>query len=108
MVSKTGFTKQALTLAAHDHVTCLSLLPTDPDNVALSVGSYWYGIIRKWTDCYLALHFPQPQPIIGWSYETLVCQKKPVMNWFLNELFTKHKDREPGKYRLVLDFPKDF
>jgi hypothetical protein len=106
MVSRHGFTDQALTQAVHDHITCLSLLPTDPNITRLSVGSYWYGIVRKWTDCYLSLHFQGPGPKVEWSYETLLWQKKPVLNWFLNELFTKHKEKEPGKYRLVLDFPK--
>jgi hypothetical protein len=36
MVSKKGFTKQALRLAQHESIGCLSLLPNNPEQVG------WY------------------------------------------------------------------
>ncbi|MCI0639798.1 MAG: hypothetical protein L0Y58_25355 [Verrucomicrobia subdivision 3 bacterium] len=106
MVSKMGFTPQALVVAKHEFISCLSLLPNDA-NQGLMVGQFWYGMIRRWTDVRLVLRFSPPNPILGeWSYENLLWQKKKIVNWFLNELFNTHScDREPGSYYLSLRFP---
>jgi hypothetical protein len=107
MVSRKGFTDQALVLAKHEFISCLSLLLTDLKQ-GLMIGQFWYGIIRRWSDVRLTLRFPPPIPDLGqWSYEGLLWQRKPIIKWFLNELFTTHaEDREPGRYYLSLAFPK--
>lgn len=43
MVSKKGFTRQALTIAKHEGVGTLSLLPNDPADAGFSIGVRWYG-----------------------------------------------------------------
>jgi hypothetical protein len=107
MVSKKGFTRQALVVAKHEFISCFSLLPSDSTQ-GFMVGQFWYGLIRRWLGVYIVLRFPSPVSDLGqWSYEGLLWQKKPIINWFLNELFETHaKDREPGKYCLSLAFPK--
>src|SRR5260370_12607714 len=49
MVSKKGFTKQALNLARHENIGCLSLLPNDPKQAGFSIRDMWYGVLRIWT-----------------------------------------------------------
>jgi hypothetical protein len=105
MVSKNGFTAQALVVARHEFISCLSLMSSDSQG-GLMIGQYCYGVIRRWSNVYLELTFAGIRPLGHWSYDDLLWQKKPIMNWFLNELFTTHyRDREPGKYRLSLVFP---
>lgn len=106
MVSSKGFTRQALKLAKHEFISCLSLLRQDPEDGVI-IGQFWYGIIRRWKDVRLVLRFSTPVLNLGeWSYDGLLWRKQPIMNWFLNELFTKHATRDPGNYYLSLSFPE--
>ncbi|MCH8964680.1 MAG: restriction endonuclease, partial [Planctomycetes bacterium] len=60
MVSTRGFTKQALKLAEHENIGCLSLIPNDTENVGFSIGDMWYGVIKKWVNVRLCIHFALP------------------------------------------------
>jgi hypothetical protein len=83
MVSKKGFTKQALDLAKHEHIGCLSLLPADPKQAGFSIGDMWYGVIRLWTNPRLVIHFAvPPAPIATFRNETVKWGGKRVINWF--------------------------
>jgi hypothetical protein len=106
MVSRKGFTRQALRLAAHERIGFLSLLPNDPHQVGFAIGHFWYGILQKWTDVYLVIHFPfSPPPNIGPDFDKVRWQGLPVTRWFLRELFTTHsRPKEPGEYSLALTF----
>jgi hypothetical protein len=57
IVSRKGFTKQALKLAKHENIGCLSLLPDHPEQVGFGIGDMWYGVIRKWSNIRLTVHF---------------------------------------------------
>jgi hypothetical protein len=106
MVSKKGFTKQALKLAKHEYIGCISLLPADPRQASFSIGSMWYGVLQKWTDCRLILHFPSPGPSVApFNSESVKWGGMPVVNWFLKELFTTyaHIQRE-GEHVLHIAF----
>ena len=47
MVSRKGFTPQALELAKHEHIGCLSLLPDDPVQAGFSIGCMFYAVISR-------------------------------------------------------------
>jgi hypothetical protein len=105
MVWRKGFTEQALSLAKHEGIGCLSLLPEDPAQCGFSIGEMWYGIIRIWTDVRLTIHFASPTaPIATFDGEHVKYAGKPVMLWFLRELFTTDSDKEPGDFALQVVF----
>jgi len=106
MVTKKGFTPQALTLAKYEHVGCFSLLPNDPEQVGFSIGDVWYGVIWQWTDLRLTIHFDlEAAPISAFSSETVMWKGKPVLNWFIRELLTKHGEEESsGEHTFKLKF----
>ena len=106
IVSKKGFTRQALTLARHEFVSCASLLPNDSHQTGFAVGQFWYGIVTRWKDCRIELAFNSPVRLATFSPESLLWQGKPIANWFLNELFTNYcQNEKPGNHCLVLEFP---
>ena len=59
VVSCRGFTTQALRLAKHENIGCVSLLPTPDEQVGFSIGEAWYGVIKRWTRLRLMVH-PAP------------------------------------------------
>jgi hypothetical protein len=106
MVSRKGFTEQALKLAKHEHIGCLSLLPEDPAQVGFSIGDMWYGVLRLWTNVRLVIHFTVARaPIATFDSNTVKWKGKPVVNWFLKELFTTYaEEAKEGEYTLQLKF----
>lgn len=93
MVSKKGFTKQALQLAKHENIGCLSLLPTPSEQVGFSIGDVWYGVISKWTRVRLEIHFAiQSTPLPTVDANTARWKGKSASKWFLRELFTTYKN----------------
>jgi len=114
IVSRKGFTKQALTLAKHENVGCLSLLPDNPEQVGFSIGDMWYGVVYLWTNIRLiVVHFATdetPSSLPTFDTNTVKWQGKPVINWFIRELCTTYKDEkctESGKaFTLTLEFDK--
>ena len=109
MVSRKGFTKNALKLAKFEHIGCLSLLPEDPQQAGFSIGDWWYGVIRLWTNVRLKVYFSgKPVPIAAFSSNTVKWQGKPVINWFLKDLYTNQADvSEEKKYISTLTFKQD-
>jgi hypothetical protein len=59
MVSRLGFTKQALKVANHENIRCLSLLPGDYDQTGLTLKVTFYARIWSWADFTLSL-VPHP------------------------------------------------
>ena len=95
VVSRKGFTKQALQLARHENIGCLSLLPDNPEQVGFSIGNMWYGVIRMWSNLRLRVHFQSKDPpISNFDGNTVKWKGKPVINWFLKELFTTYSEIE--------------
>ncbi len=115
--SRKGFTQQALRLAEHENIGCLSLLPDDPDQAGFSIGQMFYGVVDLWRNTSLQIHFA-PETIHNTPFkfdsESVLWQGKPVFNWFLRELFTTHKDAEPSEpgkafvLTVKFDQPTDF
>jgi hypothetical protein len=106
MVSKKGFTEQALNLAKHENIGCISLLPEDPKQVGFSIGDMWFGVVSVWTKVRLQIHFAlPPAPMATFDSSTVKWDGKPVINWFLRELFTTHrKETKEGEHALKLVF----
>jgi hypothetical protein len=95
IVSTKGFAKQSLKLAKHENIGCLSLLPDNPEQVGFSIGDMWYGVIRMWSNIRLTVHFESKKsPISTFDGNTVKWQGKPVINWFLKELFTTYSEEE--------------
>lgn len=105
MVSKKGFTKQALALAKHENIACLSLLPHDPKLVGFEVGHYWYGTKRKWIDVRLKVTLADGLLVPGFRSETMKWQGKSVAGWFVRELLTTYGEHKTeGWHSLDLTF----
>lgn len=106
MVSRKGYTKKALKLAKHEYIGCLSLLPEDPGQAGFSIGDMWYGVIQKWTNVRLMIHFAlDPSPIATFNANNLKWNGKPVVNWFLRELFTTYgAEKTEGEFTFELKF----
>jgi hypothetical protein len=93
IVSKKGFTEQALTLARHEGISCLSLLPDDPKQAGFGLGNMWFGVIRKWTDTHLIVHFAGDKPPLeGFASGSVKWNGKPVVNWFPRHLLVERGD----------------
>jgi len=92
IVSSRGFTDQALKLAKHEGIGCLSLLPDDPKQVGFSIGDTWYGRRFKWGKGYITL-FPSddcrvlPDQI---DSRLVMLSGQPVLSWFEKELFSTY------------------
>lgn len=98
IVSRRGFTEQALALAKHENIGCLSLLPDNPKQVGFSIGDTWYGIIDLWTDLRLTVYFSESMDrpnLPTFDANSVKWQGKPVINWFQRELYTTYRDKEP-------------
>ncbi len=106
MVSKKGFTEQALTLARHEGIGCLSLLPTDPNHTGLSVGQMWYGVVQKWVNVRLTIYLPQGvTPPATFDSAEVKWHGQPIVRWFIKELLTTHGNRtEEGPFELSVQF----
>jgi hypothetical protein len=111
MVSKKGFTKQALKLAKHENIGCISLLPDNPEQVGWSIGDMWYGVIDIWKNIRLRVHFASgntPSTLPTFDANTVKYEGKPVINWFMRELFTTYVNEMPAEenhaFTLTLEF----
>ncbi len=111
LVSRKGFTKQALKLAKHENIGCLSLLPENPEQVGFGIGDTLYGVIRMWTNGRLTLQFEsKDSPITQFDTNTVKWKGKPIINWFLKELLTTYSNVEKeGTHYLTVTFsePRD-
>jgi hypothetical protein len=97
MVSRKGFTPQALELAKHEFIACFSLLPENPDLAGFSIGDWWYGKIRRWGSVRLHVNFTGTTvPTNDFKTEEVKWQGKPVEQWFIKELLS-------GKYDDLVD-----
>jgi hypothetical protein len=98
MVSRRGFTTQALRLAKFEKIICYSLVSNEFESGA-AFGQYIYGIVRKWTDYGSVFRFRGPAPQRGQIIpDKILWQQKPVAHWILHELYEKYASKEPGTY----------
>lgn len=107
IVSRKGFTKQALKLAKHEDIGCLSLLPDNPEQVGFSIGDMWYGVFKEWSNIRLKLHSKTKDHIPTFNANTIKFQGKAVKNWFIKELLTTYSNEEKeGTYYWEVKFKK--
>ncbi len=106
IVSRKGFTEQALKLAKHENIGCLSLLPHDPAQSGFSIGDMCYGVIHMWNEVRLIIHFAEtPAPFASFKADAVKYEGKPVSLWFLRELFTTHAmEKTEGKHLFTVTF----
>lgn len=111
VVSRKGFTPQALAVAKHEGVGCLSLLPEATDDVGFAVGDYWFGIVKTWTNLRIGFNpLPHPTYLEGVAGSSIQMDGKEVQRWFYRELVTKHQDQVLNQdYTLTVKFdpPKE-
>ena len=111
VVSRRGFTAQALKLAKHENIGCLSLLPDNPEQVGFGIGDTWYGVIESWTPGQLRIYFADKKSrpsLRKFDSSSVKWQGKPVMNWFQRELFTTYRDEEPAQTGEALTLTVEF
>lgn len=107
MVAKKGFAKDALRLAKHEHIGCLSLLPHASHNFGFTIGEWWYGIVSRWTDFALHVTWADPSPKLDSIVAAEVLwQGRPVINWFTREFVITYRDRTKDG-QLSIDVPFD-
>jgi hypothetical protein len=108
IVSKKGFTEQGLRLAKHENIGCLSLLPNDPKQCGFCIGDWWYGEIRRWENFQLAVNFDLPEaPTKTFDTASVKWDGKPVINWFLREFWTTHREAiSEGSLAIRVPFDK--
>ena len=93
MVSRKGFTEQALKIAKHEGIACLSLPPDNPEIAGFSLGEFWYGKLYEWTNFRLRIEWAESIPALtAFSSETVKWKGEPIINWFLREFLTTHGD----------------
>jgi len=104
MVSRRGFTPQALRLAKFEKIICYSLASNEFESGA-AFGQYIYGIARKWTDYGSVFRFYRPAPqrseIVP---DKILWHQKPIVHWILHELYEKYASKEPGTYFFRVTF----
>jgi len=91
MVSKKGFTAQALRLAKAEGIGTYSLVPNDPE-AGFSVGITVYAVIYRWTQKKLNVEFTPgaEKPGSIQDESSIKYNGQPVGDWFLKELSTKY------------------
>lgn len=106
MVSRLGFTRQAVNLAKHENIRCLSLLPGDERQTGLALRATCYARIWSWKDIRFALvpDFPQ---IGQFDANHFLLGGKHLLALFDEDLdahFPQH--RTPGAVRRVVRFDR--
>ena len=107
IVSRRGFTDQALRLARHEGIGCLSLLPHDPKQVGFGIGDTWYGRLYKWGKAYLTVYLADEAADLPEHFEShsVKWNGQPVIEWFEKEFFTTYSlQKQTGDHTLVVQF----
>lgn len=111
VVSRKGFTPQALAVAKHEGIGCLSMLSGATDAVGFAIGDYWFGLIKTWTNLRIGFNpLPRPDYLEGVPGSAIQIEGKEVQRWFFRELVTKHQDQLLNQdYTLTVKFdpPKE-
>lgn len=108
IVSRKGFTKQALKLAEHEGIGCLSLLPEDPKLAGFSVGDMWYGTLYRWDEFKLTVYFAPNQPAMPIpNVEGVTYRNLSVFHSLRKEFLTTYQDdKQEGFHTITCTFEK--
>jgi len=106
MVSRFGFSKPALELAAHHGIRAMSLLKPDKRTKGVSVGNYIYARRFTWGSARAGATLvdgssrPIDQPL-----ETITINGLPIWGWLMSEAYTTYRFVDfPGWHSLRLVF----
>jgi hypothetical protein len=106
LVSRKGFTKQAIELARHHGIGTFSLLKRDTEKYGLVVGVPAYGEIYFWNAFKVTLHYPLSAAAPGaFELDELAYDGCPVGDWIISELHRTFTDvRVLGWHTLWIRF----
>ena len=106
IVSKKGFSKGALALARHEHISCLSLLPHESHRFGFSIGEWWYGVISRWENFRLHIFLAdETQRLHLVPTDQVLWQGQPVGGWFAKKFMVDFWDRtRDGDATIVVPF----
>lgn len=106
VVSRKGFTKQALKLARNENIGCLSLVPDNAAVCGFHIGSFWKGLLFEWGASKVKL-IPSTGTEIKSSFDLLALRKNElsIVGWFIEKINTEFENaKDAGEYRLRIDF----
>lgn len=104
MVSRLGFTKQALRVAKHENIRCLSLLPGDYNQTGLTLKVTCYATIWSWDDITVSLVPDRPE-IAGINANDVFLGDKTVLELFDNDLEQNYRNFTTlGPLRRIVEF----
>jgi hypothetical protein len=106
LVSRKGFTRQAIELARHHGIGTFSLLKKDTEKHGLVVGVPAYGEVFFWGAYRVTLHYPLTVPTPGaFEVDDLAYEGFPIKDWIISELHKSYADvKQAGWHTLWIRF----
>jgi hypothetical protein len=106
LVSRKGFTKQALELAEDYGIGTFSLLKAETEEHGLVVGVTTYAEVFAWEGVLVTVHFAGAErPLMPMAMEDISLRGRPVLDWIVRELHsTRGKVTVVGWHTLWLRF----
>jgi hypothetical protein len=106
VVSRAGFTEEAISLARDNGIGTLSLLPDERSNPPFRIGYQSYARIFEWTTFTVEIFFEGAtglgDPL---DAESIEYDGKKVLDWFRKQLATEHNNKEElGWFSCVVQF----
>ena len=98
LMSRRGFTEQALAECRHHDVRALSLLHDDPDNEGIFLGVRWTADFMRWTDMRVDFDFVNPDDRGLRTDHPPTINGKPIYAWFTNYLSSVQLDSTNNYY----------
>lgn len=98
VVSRKGFSKQAVEKARHYGVQTLSIIPGQESDCGFLVGCNWFADIYHWSQVAAQLHYVhEPELSLSFDINELRINGKKVIDWYSNYLREHHRtDTEVG------------
>ena len=106
MVSRAGFSKDAISLAKDHDIGTLSLLPDSNSDVGFAVGHQSFAEIYGWDSVNMTLYFKDnlgSSEII--EIDSILYEGRKIFDWFKDKLLKEHKkSMQTGLTTYVLEF----
>ena len=106
MVSRAGFSKDAISLAKDHDIGTLSLLPDGSSDVGFAVGFQSYAGVYGWDSVDMTLYFKDNLGSSGIiESDSVLYEGRRVFDWFKNKLVNEHRNStQIGLTTYVLEF----
>lgn len=106
LASKSGFTAEALELAAHHGIGTISLLRTDPSAPGFTVGVETFGLRYEWREAKVTLHMLDAlSHSSGFTGADVAIRGQRVDEWLIRVVNTSLRDlKTPGWFDLWVRF----